>query len=448
MRRMTVMVAALAAVVMAGVAAVPATVAGAATPTKLWVSNSTPVAPGAGAGKSCSNPGYSTVQSAVNNAGNFGASIEICAGTYTEQVTITNSVKLVSSGGAVTLKMPTTPVNNPTTCDATLGDINSGHYGQPGQDEVSICGAGNVSISNITLSAYAPAGYCYDSFYGVFAGQGSNLTTNGLTVTGAGVPLGDSAVGCQGGVGIEVGSARDTGQAASATLKNTTVSGYQKNGITVAGTGSSMTVKNATVTGRGPVGTAENGIQVSYGALGTITGAQVSNNNCVLLGVCGSDAMQYSQSTGILFYGAGAGSSVKNSTFTGNDIGIAYYATGASVPASPEVTISKNTVTSSVDEGIQLDVGKAALSHDTINGTGPIGIQVLQYNGQAYAPASSASHESISGQGIGVQVYSDLAGPGDLAGTFTIAHSQFLHTNTTALTNNSPNYTTAGAGNS
>ncbi len=138
---------------------------------------------------------------------------------------------------------------------------------------------------------------------------------------------------------------------------------------------------------------------------------------------------------------------MKKSTFSGNDIGIYYASSAASLPASTDVTISKNTVSNSVDEGISLDAGRAALSHDVINGSGPVGIQVLQYVGQAFAPANTAIHESISGQGIGVQVYSDAA-VGDLPGNFPISHSHFLHTNTTALTNNSANFTTSGSGNS
>jgi len=438
MRSRRTLIAALAAVAVAGAMALPATVAGASSPSKLWVNNS--AVPVGGTGTSCAHPGYQSVQAAINNAGNFGATVEVCTGTYVEQLTITNSVKLVSSGGAVIVKLPAAPANNATSCDVALSS--------PGQDEISVCGAGNVSITNITVSAYWPALTCYDNMNGVFVGQGSNLTASGLTVTGAGVPIGDPDVGCQGGEGIRVGTAYGAGQAGAAVLKNTTVTGYQRGGIVVSGVGSTMNLKTATVTGRGPVGTAENGIEVAFGGLGTITAATVSNNQCLEPGVCGTDSMVDTQSSGVLFYGAAPGSGIKKSTLTGNDMGIYYGSSAASEPVTPEVTITHNTITSSVDEGIYLDQGKAALSHDVINGTGPVGIQIGQYNGQSYAPASSASNESISGQGIGVQVYSDNALTGDLPGNFSISHSHFLHTNTTALTNNSTNYTTSGSTNS
>ena len=443
MRSKRTLFVALAAVAVAGAMALPASVAGASSPSKLWVNGS--AVPVGGTGTSCAAPGYTSIQAAINNAGNFGATINVCTGTYVEQLTIVHSVKLVRTGGPVTVQLPAAPVSNGTTCDNALADVNN--VGQPGEDAVSICGAGAVSITGITVSAFFPAGDCYDSLYGVLVGNGTTLTAKGLTVNGAGVPIGDGAVGCQGGVAIQIGSARGSGQVGHATLTNTVVTGYQKAGIVASGAGTTMSVKTATVTGRGPVNTAENGIEVAFGALGTINGASVSNNVCSNVN-CGPDSMVDYQASGVMFYGAAPGSGIKRSALTNNDMGIYYGSSAASEPVTPEVTIAHNTITSSVDEGIYLDQGRASLSHDVINGTGPVGIQIGQYNGQTYAPASSASHESISGQGIGVQVYSDNAVSGDLAGNFSISHSKFLHTNTTALTNNSANFTTSGTGNS
>jgi hypothetical protein len=68
---------------------------------------------------------------------------------------------------------------------------------------------------------------------------------------------------------------------------------------------------------------------------------------------------------------------------------------------------------------------------------------VLQYgppNGQSYAPASTATKDTISGQSVGVEVLSDNAA-GDFPGTFTISASKFLTGNTVATQDNSTNYT-------
>jgi hypothetical protein len=436
--------------------------AGAVTPAALYVSNVAPLA--AAPGTSCTHPGYATIQSAINAAA-VGATIHVCASInpYVEQLTITKSLSLTTNGPA-TVQLPASPVNSATTCDNAIGGVSQ----QP-QDEISICGAGTVNITGLTVSAFWPAGTCYDSLYGVFVGSGSNLVSNGLKVNGAGVPIGDSAVGCQGGVAIQVGSARPTpNEKGKATLTNTTVSGYQKNGITATGTGSSMTVTTATVTGRGPVGTAENGIEVAFGAKGIISGATVSGNSCnIPPTVCGPDSLNDSaQATGVLFFGAKTGSSLSGSKLTHNDIGVYYGSAAATEPLSPEVTISNNNFKSNGDEQIQLDQGFASVVNNKLHGTGNVGIQVLQYSGQTFASASTASNDTISGQGIGVQVYSDLCtapayngggpiagcvagtAPGDdMPGTFNINNSNFLTTNTLAEQDNSTNFFIMGSGN-
>ncbi len=431
---------------MAGVMAVPATTAGAVSHIpKLWASNTAPLA--AAPGTSCSDPGFSTIQSAINAAGSLGSTIEVCSTgvPYVEQLTMTNNVTLNASGGAVTVQLPATPQDSTTSCDNAIGAVNQ----QP-QDEISICGA-SVTMTGITVSAYWPADTCYDSLYGIFVGQGGDLTASGLSIDGAGVPLGDPDVGCQGGLGILVGTDRGAGQSATAALTDTTVSGYQKAGIVAQGTGTGLTVKTATVTGRGPVLTAENGIEVDRGAKGVISGATISDNQCAMpQPTCGPNGLTEAQGAGILFYLPAAGSSISKSTIKDNDLG-AYYGSGsATEPASPEVSISKDVFHANADEQLQLDQGNATVRKDTIKGASNVGIQVIQYSGQSYAPAETASHDTITGQGIGVQVLSDNATPGsapgdDFPGTFAISHSGFAIGNANASEDNSVNFTISGA---
>jgi hypothetical protein len=65
-----------------------------------------------------------------------------------------------------------------------------------------------------------------------------------------------------------------TGSKATGTLSGTTITNYQKNGVVVSGAGAAATVQNNTVTGQGPVTSiAQNGIQGSYGASASVTGA-------------------------------------------------------------------------------------------------------------------------------------------------------------------------------
>lgn len=70
------------------------------------------------------------------------------------------------------------------------------------------------------------------------------------------------------------------GGTTSGTISGTTVSSYQKNGITVRDAGTSVSVMNNTVTGEGPVNyIAQNGIQISFGASATVRGNTVSGNS-------------------------------------------------------------------------------------------------------------------------------------------------------------------------
>ena len=302
-------------------------------------------------------------------------------------------------------------------------------------------------MTGITVSAYWPASTCYDSMYGIFVGSGGNLVAKKVAVEGAGVPLGDSDVGCQGGVGIEVGSAR-VNEAGAATLTSTTVSGYQKNGITAAGNGTTMVIKSASVLGRGPITTAETGRSV-------LTGRSVPSTRPPSPATSASFPAPADRTASTIPKPPGSSSterppavSVKNSTISGNDVGVYYALSAATEPTKAEATLTGNSISHNPDEQIVLDQGVAAVNSNTIGGSGLVGIEVLQYNGQTYAPLPTATKDTISGQGVGVKVYSDQAVTGDLAGTFRITNSQFLTGNTTALQDNSANYTVYQAGNS
>src|ERR1700733_3495711 len=137
----------------AAMAAVPA----AASAGSLWVAHAPTVK---GSGKSCTNPGYDTIQAAINEDSS-GAKIEVCTGTYVEQLQITKALSIVAAG-SVTVQLPATPADATTECDkASLKGLEEHGYGdQPNQDLVSICGSGTVSIAGLTFAGNWPAGTC------------------------------------------------------------------------------------------------------------------------------------------------------------------------------------------------------------------------------------------------------------------------------------------------
>lgn len=397
----------------------------------LWVSNSVPVS---SPGSSCADPGYSTIQAAIDAAAG-GARIEVCSGTFVEQLTITKSLKLSAANGAGTAKvvLPATPVDSTTSCDTAPGTEDF----QADQDGVSICTAGTVELTGMTFEPKWPAATCYDSLYGILVAGGATLKANAVTIDGAGAsPIN----GCQGGVAIQVGMAwTDPVEVGHAALSGDTISGYQKNGITVDGHGSSAKISNTTVLGAGATpAIAQNGIQVSNGALAKITGSSISGNECDAPS-CGADAFDETQATGVLFFGAASGSSVERSTLKENDIGAYFFSTSPTQPHTTEVTISKDVLSSDRYEGVALDQGDASVKDDTIAGPADVGMELFQYSGdeglegpegptlQYYAPTSSASGDTIEGMsGAAVEVQSDRE-PADHPGSFTITRSTFTN---------------------
>jgi parallel beta-helix repeat protein len=122
---------------------------------------------------------------------------------------------------------------------------------------------------------------------------------------------------------------------ATGTISGNHVYSYQKNGITVSGVkadgsisgpATSASVLNNVVTGEGPVSyIAQNGIQVSYGASGTVTGNTVSNN-------------WYTGATwtacGLLFYQAGGVKQNANNLFN-NQTNFCNFGRGGGKPPRP-----------------------------------------------------------------------------------------------------------------
>jgi len=387
---------------------VTAVAAGSASAAKVYVSGSAPVVAG---GKSCAQPGFKTVQEGIAAAA--GGTVNVCAGTYTEQVTITGPVKLnaVSGVGTATLQMPASPALSPTACDTKAGS-------EEQIDEVSICTTGAVSMTGITVEALVPLSSCQYGLNAIFVAGGATLKSTSQTIDGASTTL-NSAKGCQHGIAVRVGSASKS-ETGHAKIKGATISGYEKNGPTVSGPSSTMSISSSTITGEGPSPyIAQNGIQIGFGGQGNVKTTSVSGNECEVAS-CGATG---EQASGVLYFQAAPGNKLSGSTIKENDLGV-YYASGsATVPASPDVTVSQDVLTSNRYEGVLLEEGRALLSADTINGSGRVGIDLYQASYQESSSQSSAKNMHISGQSeAAIKVESDKE-PGDIAGRFEITSS-------------------------
>ena len=108
---------------------------------------------------------------------------------------------------------------------------------------------------------------------------------------------------------------------ATGTVSGNTITNYQKGGITVSGN-VLATITGNTVTGQGPVSwIAQNGIQMGYGAKGSVTGNTVTGNAYT--------GTNFASSGGILVVGGPffglpytTGLTISKNTLTGNDVGV------------------------------------------------------------------------------------------------------------------------------
>lgn len=162
-------------------------------------------------------------------------------------------------------------------------------------------------------------------------------------------------------------------------------------------------------------------------------------NECEYPEVCTSSDLE-EQASGVLFYGAAAGSSVSSSTIADNDLGLYYASTSASAPAKSELKASEDKFQSDRYEGTVLEQGDATLTGDSFTGTSQVGIDLVQDASQPYGDHSSANGLTIEGASVAaVQVVSDLS-PSDPSGTFKLDNSS-ISKNAAAVINPSATFT-------
>jgi Right handed beta helix region len=290
---------------------------------------------------SCDAPGYNSVQAAVNAAA-VNETVYLCGAQFKEQVFVNKKITLTGD-----------TTSGLTSVGTTFSSTKSDYPAKFTTDNLFLPQAllvttGNVTVNYLTISGPLPGnGGCAEKEYGVLALGG---TLNMFDDSVLNIADTDTSLeGCQFGVGIQVGaeywpstdfSSDATPKfAAKATLNDVTVSGYAKNGITIDSTGSSATIYDSTVTGNpaAPFGNivAQNGIQISRGATGTIKYNTINNN------AYSGDG--FASSTGILVYGGWGVPLSKNvhifdNTLSGNDVGIAlanYNSDGSGAATSP-----------------------------------------------------------------------------------------------------------------
>jgi hypothetical protein len=384
---------------------------------KAWVSTATPSAPF----NSCAHPAFDSIQDALAGSA---TTIEVCGGTYAEQLHVERAVSIVGNGA--TLKLPAAPQKSETACDAAseAGD------GLEDQDLVSVCTGSKVKINGLTIDAIWPGSpvgpevSCGFNLYGVLVAGGASLQLTESTVDGA-APA--TINGCQYGVGVQIGASyASPAQVGSAKLTADVIEGYQKNGITVDGAGSDAKIADVGVIGAGKTAEiAQNGIGVQLGAKASISAATVKRNECENA-TCGGDPLTDFQAEGVYFFGAAAGSSIKSSDLTENDAGVEAFDTAASEPTSSQVSIDTSTITANRYEDVLLNQGFATVNGDTISDS-RVGVEAIQIAegafAQTYGPKGSLSGDTFSGLTEWAVAGDSDNAPGDLPGSISVKKS-------------------------
>ncbi len=283
---------------------------------------------------SCSSPGFTSIQGAVN-AARTGGTIVVCAGTYAEQVKILTPNLTIVTQGAATLQ-PTTATVNAADTD-TSGPIVALIAVEPG--------AKNVKISGLTVDGSlveSSVNGCADDLVGVLYQAGASGDVSGV-LKGLDVKnLTPTNSGCGAGLGILVQAGTTGSASANLVIQSNKVSGYGKNGVTCGDVGTVCRILRNTITTSPTSLVAQNGVQMGFGADGQILANKVSGNDWTAYQSDTNPQPQSDYGAGILLYGAGitnAGATSGNTTVNknalqDNQIGVEVVDSAASLTAN------------------------------------------------------------------------------------------------------------------
>ncbi len=307
-----------------------------------------------------SHPYYATIQQAVNSVP-AGSVVLVCPGTYAEQVSIDKSLTLkgvvdtVTDNDAAVIAVP--PGGLTTTPDLLPGR-------DPVAAQVLVSNGATVAISNLTVDGSANTiASCGIDLVGIAFLNASGSVTRAAVVNQL---LAPNYRGCQAGQGIYI-ETDGVGGTANVTVSDSHVANFNKNGITARSAGTSALIDGNTVFGIGPTpDIAQNGIQVSFGATGTVTGNVVGD--AVYTGP------SYG-SSGILVY-ASPNVAVTNNTVSNTQYAVAVVGEGNGDADHAIVTGNHLQATRDWDAIDLCGSSFHTVSKNVIQGTGEAGIHV------------------------------------------------------------------------
>ncbi len=320
---------------------------------------------------------FSTIQAAIDFA-TSGDLIKVSAGNYTEQLNITKNLTL--QGSSAIIKAP--PI--------LAAGLN-------GYKSIVTISNSTIEFSGFTVSGPGSS-QCNDIHVGIFVRDGANANIHDNNIIDI---RNQPFSSCQSGNGILVGR-NVFSTIGTATITNNQIINYQKTGIVVDNLGSSAIISGNNITGVGVTPSiAQNGIQISRGALATIDSNFVSGNKCSAAS-CGPNILTQTQSVGILFFQAGNDISVTNNVISDNDIGFYNH-----LNSSGKTLVTGNTLSSNRYTGIALIQGNATIDNNNIIG-GNQGLVAVSFAGNTEHTEGVLNGNTLSGALIvGIQLLDD-----------------------------------------
>jgi nitrous oxidase accessory protein NosD len=309
----------------------------------------------------CPNAGFSHIQDAVD-AASPGDEIHICKGIYVEQVAIRKPLKIDADNGAIL--MPSSMQANTTSLfDAA-----------PIATALLVADTAGVSISGLTVDGVnSGISQCAPDLIGIsFQNASGELERTAVR----NFKLTASPNGCQSGTGIFVQSG--DGGVSKVEIDDCTVHDFQKNGITADEKGTVTIIRRNVVTGIGSTtGAAQNGVQIGFGAAGSILDNVVTNNiwaPCTAIATCTAVATNIlvTQSDDVEVSGNTAGISQVNIFVHGNNAEIERNETFATVVfdgirlQGDQSRVRHNHVLNGAESGIFLSGNNNVVTHNVI----------------------------------------------------------------------------------
>ena len=341
----------------------------------------------------CGTPSFATIQDGVNHA-TAGSTVDVCPGTYPEQVSINKRLTLQGIAvGTANQAIVAAPAGGvvANTVSLTTGESIAA--------QIWVHDTTSVTISNLTVDGSGNGiGACSPDLVGVYYQDASGVA-NHVVARNQTAGLTSPLNGCQWGLGIFVqsGVSTFTGKAGTSTVTvlNSSVHDFQKNGITGNEVGTTMNAILNQVRGQGPTtGAAENGIQIADGAEG-----EASNNSVIdlIYSPCVSITDCAATANGILLFDS-QGISVTNNHVGNTQGGIAIVGDGAS--SADNQKISGNVLDGTlVFDGIDMcGSNGGTISNNTVGGSGQSAIHLDSTCTTIGGPAGGGA--SVSGNAL------------------------------------------------